>query len=110
MMVLRIELDYMNGPIWKETFDIEKGEMCTGIDAIDMNEEINLLNESIQEMYNSLYEFDANEKAVVFNQKKASLIKEKILAEIKRLIALITELNDGSFEILDIASDDIRNW
>lgn len=69
-MVLKIELDYMNGPIWKDTFDVEKGEMCTGIDIVDANEEINSLNDSIQEVYNSLYEFDVNEKAVVFNRKK----------------------------------------
>ncbi len=84
--------------------------MCTGIDVIDASEEINLLNDSIQDMYNSLYEFDINEKAVVFNRKKAVSIKEKIQSDIKRLISLITELNDGSFEIQDMASDDISNW
>ena len=25
----------MNGPIWKDAFDVEKGEMCTGIDIVD---------------------------------------------------------------------------
>jgi len=69
-MVLKIGLDYMNGPIWKDTFDVEKGEMCTGIDIIDANAEINSLIDSIQEIYNSLYEFDVNEKAVIFNRKK----------------------------------------
>lgn len=109
-MVLKIELDYMNGPIWKDTFDVEKGEMCSGIDIIDANEEINSLNDSIQEVYNSLYEFDVNEKAVVFNRKKAVLIKEKILTEIQKLISLIAEVNDGSFEIQDMVSGDICNW
>lgn len=109
-MTLKIELDYMNGPIWKDTFDVEKGEMCTGIEIIDNSEAVSTLNDTIQEMYNSLYEFDVNEKAVIFNQKKAAAIKEKILTEINKLIAIITELNDGSFEILDTASDDIRNW
>lgn len=109
-MILKIELDYMNGPIWKETFDVEKGEMCTGIDIIDANEDINSLNDSIQEMYNSLYEFDVNEKAVKFNQEKAIAIKQKILTEIKKLISLLSEINDGSFEIKDVASDDICSW
>lgn len=45
MRVIKIELDFLIGPIIKDVFDTSKMEIVTGVSLIDNNNEINALND-----------------------------------------------------------------
>ena len=96
-----LELDYMSGPIIKDTFDIQSGELCTGIALIDEDGYLNALNEEIQEVYTGLYQFDEKEQAVSFDDVAAKNAKEWLLSKINELSGYLESINDGSFNIED---------
>lgn len=35
MKTIRIMLDFISGPLWKDIFDTQKKELVTGIDIVD---------------------------------------------------------------------------
>jgi hypothetical protein len=107
---LVLELDYLCGPIVKNFFDPIKAELCTGINVIDSNSKIQLLNDDIQKKYASIYEFDKDDNAVSFNLGTAKEIKVDLLSEIKELIQCIENVNDGSFFVEDNITKEIENW
>ncbi len=110
MKILKLELEYMNGPIWKGVFDVDNDKMCTDIDVVDNNTIIMQLNDEIQDMYNSLYDFNTNEAVVEFDEKKASMCKDEMIEKVKKLISLLEEINDGSFEIQDNVTEELLCW
>ncbi len=61
MKAIKLELDFLNGPIVKDVFSVSKNKLVTGIDIIDNDFELNDLNEKVCALYSSFYEFDKNE-------------------------------------------------
>lgn len=106
MKIIKLELDFLNGPIVKDVFSTSKNKLITGIDIIDNDFELNDLNEKASALYSSFYEFDKDE-ACTFN----STIAKEHLNELKELITKIkvrlNVLNDGSFELNDMISDQL---
>ena len=107
MKTLKLELDFLIGPIVKDVFSASKNKLVTGIEVIDNDLELNELNEKASALYSSFYEFDEDE-ACRFN----STIAREHLDELKELIAKIKNrlniLNDGSFELRDMITDQLR--
>lgn len=107
MKIIKLELDFLNGPIVKDIFSTSKNKLVTGIDIIDNDFELNDLNEKASALYSSFYEFDGDE-ACRFN----STIAKEHLYELRELITKIkvrlNNLNDGSFELNDMVSDQLR--
>ena len=52
---LRIIFDFSHGPIWKDKYDIATGEWSTGIEVIDNDKALSILNEEAEKEYSSLY-------------------------------------------------------
>lgn len=81
--------------------------MVTGVEVIDNDLELNDLNEKAYALYSSFYVFDEDE-ACRFN----SIIAKEHLNELKELITKIKDrlnvLNNGSFELNDMISDQLR--
>lgn len=110
MKKLILELDYMSGPILKDFFDVQKNDLCTGIDVIDYDPLIQKMNEEIQNEYSALYIFDKNEQAVTFNETAAKKIKFELLSKIAKLSDYLNCINDGTFNIEDRATKLIEQW
>lgn len=99
METLKISLDFLAGPLWKDEFI--DGKAKTGIPAIDNDEALQTLNDQICELYSSYYEFDSHDMPCWFNGEKEKADKPRMLALLGKLNARIDELNDGSFVVDD---------
>lgn len=106
MQTVKIELDYLQGPIW--TSDVKTGKPQTGISIIDDNEDIRQLNFKIQDLYDSYYEFNSHGEPCWFNKEQEKADKDKMLAMLSKLIELLNKVNDGSFVIDDRESERIK--
>ena len=58
MKKLRIMLDFITGPIWKDIYDTKKKELVTGINVVDNDECVQKINDEIQDLYSSYYRID----------------------------------------------------
>ena len=106
MKTIKMELDFLIGPIVKDVYGVSKKKLLTGIDVIDNDVELSELNEKASMLYSSFYVFD-KENACNFD----NMIAKEHIKELKDLIAKIkermNELNDGSFEINDLVTDQL---
>lgn len=96
---IRIQLDYLQGPIWIS--DVETGEPLTGNDIVDTDPAIRKLNKTISDLYTSYYEIDSHEQACWFNKEKEKEDKPLMLHLLKQLNDRLNVINDGSFTIDD---------
>ena len=99
MRTLKISLDFLAGPLWKDEFI--DGETRTGIPVIDNDAALRALDARICEPYSSCYEFDSHDQACWFNEEQEKDDKPLMLELLGRLNARIAELNDGSFVVDD---------
>ncbi len=99
MRTLKISLDYLAGPLWKDEFI--DGELKTGIPAVDNDNELQTLNDEISELYSSYYEFDSHDQACWFNEEQEKSDKVRMLKLLSKLNARIAEINDGTFIVDD---------
>ncbi len=97
---IRLMLDYMQGAIW--TSDTETGEPITGIDIIDTDSVIAVINHEMASMYSSYYEFNSHDQVCWFNKEQQRQDKPKMLELLSKLKTRLDEINDGSFEIEDL--------
>ena len=101
--IIRIQLDFLQGPIWIS--DVETGKPMTGIDVIDNDEKLRKINYEISTLYSSYYEFDSHDQACWFNEEQEKKDKEKMISLLKQLIDRLNELNDGSFLVEDYETE-----
>lgn len=104
--VIRIRLDYLQGPIWMS--DIDTGEPLTGIEVIDNDLEIREPNRQAGQMFSSYYEFDTHDVPCWFNHEKEKAEKDIMLDLIAQIVARLDEINDGSFVVEDFESERLR--
>lgn len=106
---LRIMLDFIEGPLWKDIINPKNYESITGIDVVDNDEYIQKLNDEIQDLYSSYYHFDYKDEACFFDEEQEKKDKYKMLDLLEKLKNRLNELNDGSFEIDDRETERVRN-
>ena len=82
---LRIIFDFSHGPIWKDKYDIATGEWSTGIEVIDNDKALSILNEEAEKEYSSLYIFD-NNGALNFDSQAFEIKKRSLLSLIQTII------------------------
>ncbi len=104
--VIKIQLDYLQGPIWIS--DAETGEPMMGIEQIDNDAVLKALNYKAGQMFNSYYEFDSHYVPCWFNHEKEKAEKEIMLDLIAQIVARLEEINDGSFVIEDLETERLR--
>ena len=102
MKEIKIQFDYLNGPLWKDKVN-QFGELITGIPCIDNDKAVQTLNDEAERMYDSLYSFDSS-NSCVFNNEKFYQIKSQLLSLVQTLIVRLNTLNDGTFTIIDKAT------
>lgn len=101
MKDIKIRLDYLHGPIWKDKVDITSGEMRTGIECIDKDITLQTLNDKAEEIYSSLYSFNDKGQACTFNESGFEAAKPQLLGIIETIIYRLQSINDGSFRVID---------
>ena len=106
MNTIRIQLDFLQGPIW--TSDPETGRPETGIEVVDNDEQLRAINYDIQDLFDSYYEFDSHGQACWFNEEQERADKEKMLAMLATLVKRLDEINDGSFVIEDLETPRVQ--
>lgn len=109
MKKLRIMLDFISGPIWKDIYDTKKKELVTGINVVDNDECVQKINGEIQNLYSSYYKIDYNDEPVYFDKKQEKKDKYKMLALLEKLKKRLYKINDGSFEIDDKETERVKN-
>lgn len=109
MEKIRLMLDFLSGPIWNDYFDSETKKEVTGIEIIDNDEPLQALNQEIQDLYSSYYEFNSHGMACWFDEEREKADKEKMLDLLKRLNERLAELNDGSFVVEDLETERVMN-
>lgn len=108
MKTLRIMLDYLNGPVWKDHSDPVTGKDCTGIAVVDNDEEIWKIDDEIQDMFFSYYYFNYKGQACWFDFEQQRADKGKMLELFEKLFRRLEEINDGSFVIDDRETERIK--
>ena len=109
MKKLRIMLDFIIGPIWKDIYDTKKKELVTGINVVDNDECVQKINDEIQDLYSSYYRIDYNDEPVYFDKEQEKKDKYKMLALLEKLKKRLYKINDGSFEIDDKETERVKN-
>ena len=97
MATIKLELDFLIGPIVKDVFDANKNELVTGIDVVDNDEVVDELNNKIMSLYSSFYSFDKD--SCSFDIDVAKEHKTELVELVKQLLERLNFINDGSFEI-----------
>ncbi len=101
MKTIKLELDFLIGPIMKDVFSVSQNKPITGVDLIDNNEAINELNNKISALYSSFYDFDSGDEPCTFNVELAKENKDRLVKLIDDLLSMLQAVNDGSFEIVN---------
>lgn len=103
---VKLMFDYLQGPIW--TSDVETGEPLTGIDVIDDDKVLPILNLRCSELYSECYEFDTDNQPCTFNKETAKKNKKEILELLAKIKARLEEINDGTFYVEDLATKELE--
>ena len=107
MKELRIKFDFSHGPIWKDKYDINTGEWSTGIAIVDNDKALAVLNEEAEKEYFSLYSFDEN-GSLVFDDIAFESKKDNLLSLLQTIILRLNNLNDGTFNIIDEETSNLK--
>jgi len=102
MKNVKLDLDYLSGPIWGEIYSVELHKSITGIQIIDDDKILQELHNQIQDLFLTYYDFDTNGQTCLFNKEKQKADKDKMLELVNKLKLRLNEINDGSFEIEDL--------
>ena len=98
MKKIKLDLDFLIGPIVKDVFSKSKNCLMTGIDVVDNDEAIMELDKRIMELYSSFYSF-GDDDSCKFEVELAAAHKNELLDLINQLVKRLNAINDGSFEI-----------
>lgn len=96
---IRIQLDYLQGPIWPS--DFETGEPLTGNDTVDSDERVRKLNKQIGDLYSSYYTMNSHNQACWFDKARERHDKDLMLRLLGELNQRLQYIDDGSFVIDD---------
>ena len=107
---IKIQFDYLNGPIWKDKLNIKTGELTTGIPCIDDDKALQVLNDEARKIYESLYSFDGDNSGCQFDNAKFFQIKAQLLSIVQTIIARLETINDGSFVVIDKATETLQYY
>ncbi len=101
---IKIQFDYLNGPLWKDKFNVKTGEWTTGIPCVDDDKALQVLNDEAGKMYESLYSFNTGGRGCQFDYDKYIQIKKQLLSIVQTIIDRLEAINDGTFVVADKAT------
>ena len=102
-----IDLQYIYGPILKSRVN-KNGKYVTGIKVIDNDSTIQKLDNKINKLWCTLYSGTSFDRTT-FNELKEMEVAPKLLEMIEKLIKRLNEVNDGTFEVVDMITEYLKN-
>ena len=108
MKEIKIQFDYLHGPLWKEKLDVKTGEWSTGIPCIDEDKAIQLLNDEAEKMYGSLFLFNDGTDGCRFDEDRFIQIKPELLSIVQTIIDRLSLINDGTYVVIDKATEVLK--
>lgn len=105
MKEVKIQFDYLHGPIWKEVFDAKTGEWSTGIACIDNDDLLQRLNTEAQKPYESLFSFESGSNGCRFDSERYARIKSQLLTLAQTIVDRLNEINDGTYTLKIMLED-----
>lgn len=105
MKIIKLEFDFLIGPIVKDVFSVGSKKLITGVDVIDNDLQ---LNEQACELHSSLYDFDGD-KACGFNLDRAKTEKSNLQSLLEKIVHRLNFINDGSYELENIAKSQLES-
>lgn len=109
MKKIKLELDYLDGPICGDIYSVEQHRSITGIKIIDDDRILQELQEQIQDLFLTYFEFCNSEQPCRFNKDKQKADKNTMLTLIAKLKSRLIKINDGTFEIEDLITPEYEN-
>ena len=108
-VTIQIGLEFIFGPLLRDDED-ENGNESSGSTIVDNDPIINSLDKEANELWCSLYSKDeASPDGLSFDSEKEKELAPKLLDLISKIIKRLNEINDGSFEIEDMASERLKS-
>lgn len=97
MEIVKIELDYLHGPIW--CCDEDGIPYLEHFDIIKNDDLCQKLDKQIEDIYSSYYEFDSHDMGCWFNYEQQ--FKDRYIMKdlLQKLVTRLNEINDGTFSV-----------
>lgn len=99
MYTIKLMNEFLHGPIW--IYDEEKMIRRT-YPLITDDEILMRLNEDARKLFDECYSFDKNDEPCSFSEVLYEKNKISIAKIVQEIIARLNEVNDGSFEIVNL--------
>jgi len=103
---IKIMNEYLHGPIWVYN---SNGITVLKYPLISEDTILNQLNEKAMELFSGYYEFNTHNQACWFNHEKEKEDKEIMLDLIRKILARLDEINDGTFVVEDYESQRLQS-
>ncbi|MCH4210599.1 MAG: hypothetical protein LKF58_02310, partial [Bacilli bacterium] len=100
-----LELEYVTG-IFRKDFN-NQGVFTVGVPLVDKDAAIQKIDSEIADLYTECFQENSHGAALWFDKKKAHSIKGRLQVLTDQLKARLDAINDGSFVVIDHASEDI---
>ena len=110
MKRIKLEFDFLSGPITKDVFDPKTKKLVTGVTVIDSDSALETLNAKVSRLFSGCYDFEVGGQPCVFNKETAKKSKSEILGVLAEINKRLAEINDGSFVVDDLATKEIESW
>ena len=100
MKTLKLMMNYGNGPIWKDKYDPNIQQLFTGIEVVDNDYALKVLNEEAQEIMESFYSFNES-SCCEFDYDAFNKRKDDLVSIVDTIKIRLESINDGSFNVVD---------
>ena len=101
MITIKIMNEFIHSPIWIYGEDGIVTENHPIVDTVENDPELQQLCDKVADMFTGYYEFDSHDQPCWFNHEQEKADKEIMLDLIRKILARLDEINDGSFIVED---------
>ena len=106
MVTIKIMNEFLHSPIW--TYG-EDGIVTEDPSIIENDSELQELCDKAAELFSGYYEFDSHDQPCWFNHEQEKKDKDIMLELIRKILARLDELNDGSFVVEDYETERLNS-
>ncbi|MCD7727283.1 MAG: hypothetical protein LUH57_02920 [Ruminococcus sp.] len=96
---IKIQLDFLSGPIWPNYLEKDTFKKITGVKVIDDDLQLGELNRKVCDLYSSYYEFDSHDMPCWFNYEQQFKDRFIIRDLLQKIVNRLNEINDGSYVV-----------
>lgn len=104
MYIVKLMNEFVHGILWV----CDEDGVSTNYDLIDKDLELIRLNEETRELFDSYYEFDSHNQACWFNEELEIKTKDKMLGLIRKIKNRLSEINNGTFIVVDYETEKLE--